>query len=74
MMFLVFLLGFYIGGLLMCAIGAKYYWVALRNDDDHVSKKSLIIAILVWPVSTFLQLHYMNIENERRPKSRKTEY
>lgn len=57
MLYLVFVLGFYLGGLLMCVIGATYYWVALRNDDDHNDKKSLIIAILGWPVSILLWLH-----------------
>lgn len=67
MMFLVFLLGFYIGGMPITAI-ALYLGVI----DEHRAKMLIwcIVVMLGWPIIVPMAVHGLRKEL----KSRKTEY
>lgn len=71
MMYLVFLLGFYLGGMPITAI-TLYLGVIEANIDEHRAKMLIwcIVAMLGWPIIVPMAVHGLRKEL----KSRKTEY
>lgn len=71
MLYLVFVLGFYLGGMPITAM-AMYAGITSVNTDEYRAKRLIwtIMVTLVWPVITAIAVHGLRKEL----KSRKTEY
>lgn len=71
MMYLMFLLGFYLGGMLIMAI-ALYFGAATSNVDEPRAKMLIwcIGAALAWPIVVLIAVYGLYEEL----KSKKTEY
>lgn len=70
MMYLVFLLGFYLGGMLIAAFG-MYSGVIYANIDEPRAKILIwCIRMLAWPIVVPMAVYGLRKEL----KSRKTEY